>query len=97
VDSGNEQVRLTLAIDVHRLRKDIRAATAIGGLSWFSSAVWASTVVIREDACAPIAFLGLVLASRANMTIQSDAVISAEQSIAKVLVVHTKENIMLFR
>ncbi len=97
-ESGNERATLAIAIYVHRLRQAIGAmAATLGGLDAlvFAGGVGEHAARIREAACASLVFIGVELDPSINAAAHADAVISADHARAKVLVVHTKEDMVL--
>lgn len=99
-ESGNDRASLAIAIYVHRLRQAIGAMAApLGGLDAlvFTGGVGEHAAAIRAATCDPLAFLGLELDPVANAAATTDAIISAKESQAQIMVVATNEELMLGR
>ena len=99
-ESGDERAVLAIAIYVHRLRQAIGAmAATLGGLDAvvFTGGVAEHAAAIREAACRPLAFLGLELDCNRNAVVDADAVISAESSRVAILVIQSREDIIICR
>ncbi|REJ65743.1 MAG: acetate kinase [Planctomycetota bacterium] len=99
-ESGNERASLAIAIYVHRLRQAIGAmAATLGGLDAlvFTGGVGEHATTIRAATCDRLDFLGLELDPVANDVATADAIISAKESQARIIVITTNEELMLGR
>ena len=93
-ERGDTRAQLVLRKFVHRLRSGIGAMLAsVAGLDVlvFTAGIGEHSAGIREDACAPFAFLGLRLDPERNRAVNTDQSIAASDSAVDVLVVHTRE------
>lgn len=95
-----EAARLALAVDVHRLRREIGAAAAVlGGVDVlaFTGGVGEHQPLVRSRAVETLGFLGLAVAPERNEAARSDADVSAEGARARVLVVTAREDLEIAR
>ncbi len=91
---GNERARLALDIFIHRLRAGIGAMLAtLGGLDAliFTGGIGEHAAEVRALACAPFAFMGLVLDSAQNEHSPHDSDIATSTSTVRVLVIQAQE------
>lgn len=99
--AGDERSRRGLDVYLHRLRAGIGAmAAASGGLDGvvFTGGVGENAAEIRAQACAGLAFLGLAIDETKNRDIEGDdADVSAGGAAARVLVVHSREDLEITR
>ncbi len=101
VKAGHE--RATLALDMYKLRiiKYIGAyAAEMGGVDvivW-TGGVGENQADVREDVCAPLAFMGVEIDKELNAkTRGEEIIISTPQSKVKVVIVPTDEELMIAR
>ena len=101
VKAGNE--RATLALDMYKLRiiKYIGAyAAEMGGVDvivW-TGGVGENQADVREDVCAPLAFMGVEIDKELNAKVRGEEVIiSTPESKVKVVIVPTDEELMIAR
>jgi acetate kinase len=97
---GDERAALAFDVYVARLSEGIGALTAaLGGLDAlvFAGGVGEHASEVRAAACAPFAWIGLALDGTANATAMADAEIAAPESRIRVLVLHTREELMVAR
>jgi acetate kinase len=99
-DSGD--ARATLAVEVYtaRIRESIGAlAAALGGLDaiTFADGVGENCPEIRAAIVAPLAWLGVALDDAANAHTQPDADVAVADSRVRVLVIRTRETLMVAR
>ncbi len=91
---GDPRALLALRMFVHRLRAGMGAMLAsLAGLDAlvFTAGIGEHSARIREESCAPFAYLGLRLDPRRNETAQADQSIAAPDSTVEILVVRTRE------
>jgi len=98
--SGDAAAELAIAVWLHRLRGGIAAmAAALGGLDVlvFSGGIGEHQPELRTRAVAGLSFLGLALDPAANQAIQPgcDADISTPEALARTLVVHAREDLVI--
>ncbi|HUY40900.1 MAG TPA: acetate/propionate family kinase [Candidatus Dormibacteraeota bacterium] len=87
-----------VALFVHQLRKHLGAMVAVlGGIDTlvFTGGIGEHAPVIREEACAPFGYLGMLLDDSANT--RGDPTISAARSSVVVRIVRANENAMIAR
>jgi len=74
-------------------------ATALGGLDAlvFTAGIGEHASTWRAAACEGLEFMGLRLDRQRNATVSPDADIAAADSPARILVIHTREELMVAR
>jgi acetate kinase len=83
-----------------RVRATIGAlAATLGGVDAlvFTAGVGEHSAWLRREACRGLEFLGAVLDEKRNETCHPDADIAQAQSPARILVLHTQEELMIAR
>jgi len=100
-ERGNDRARLALQVLAYKVRKYIGAyAAVLGGLDVivFTAGIGENAEYVRWEVCRGLEFLGVRLdESRNKEPMKSKGVISAEGSQVKVLVVPTREELMIAR
>jgi acetate kinase len=99
-NGGNDRARLALEIYAARVRSAIGGlAATLGGLDAvvFAGGVGENSASLRASACEGLAFLGVQLDPTRNSGNPRDADIAQRDSPARVLVVHTREDLMIAR
>jgi acetate kinase len=97
---GHQRAALAFDVYVARLRESIAAMTAdLGGIDAliFTGGVGEHTPEVRAGACAGFDWIGLALDEAANAGAAADAEIAAPESRVRVLVLHTREELMVAR
>jgi len=97
---GNGRARLALEIYADRVRAAVGAlAATLGGLHAlvFTAGVGENSASLRTWVCEGLEFLGLQLDRERNQTCQPDADIATEDSPTRILVIHTREELMIAR
>lgn len=99
---ATEHARATLAFDLYvaRLREGIGAmAAALGSIDAlvFTGGVGEHASEVRAAACARFAWIGLVLDDATNANAAPDTEIALPESRVRVLVLHTREELMVAR
>ena len=97
---GNERARLACDMFADRVRCAIGSlATALGGLDAlvFTAGIGEHASTWRAAACEGLEFMGLRLDRQRNATVSPDADIAAADSPARILVIHTREELMVAR
>ena len=97
---GNTRARLALEIYAERLRASIAAlAAALGGLDRliFTGGVGEHSASVRAAACKGLEFLGVRLEESVNGAAIADSDVAAAGSPARILVLHTREELMIAR
>ncbi len=101
VNAGNERAKLALDMYEQRIIKYVGAyAAEMGGVDIivFTGGVGENQVGVRENVCAPLAFMGVEIDKELNnRTRGTETVISTPASKVKVVVVPTDEELMIAR
>lgn len=99
--AGDERAHLALEMYENRIIKYIGAyAAEMGGLDIivFTGGVGENQTGVRENVCAPLAFMGVEIDRELNATVRgTETVISTPASKVKVVVVPTDEELMIAR
>jgi acetate kinase len=96
----NPDARLAVEVYVHRIRQTVGAmAATLGGVDAlvFTAGVGERSQEIRRRVCENLDYLGLELDRTANETCKPDADIATPDSKARILVITTRENLMIMR
>jgi acetate kinase len=96
----NPDARLAVDVYVRRLVQTIGAMVAtLGGIDAlvFTAGVGERAAKIREWVCEKLKYLGLELDSAANENCQPDADIATPASVARILVIATREDLTIMR
>ncbi len=99
-DEGNERARLALEVYAYRVRSLIGSlAVTLGGVDAlvFTGGIGENSVWLRRRVLEGLECLGLHLDDSRNMTCSPDADVAAADSPGRVLVVHTREDLMIAR
>ena len=99
-ERGDERASLALDMYTLRLREGIGAMAAhLGGLDAlvFTDGVGENVAEVRRAAVEPLAWLGVELDPVANAHPKPDVDVSAKGSHVRVLVIHTREELMVAR
>jgi acetate kinase len=97
---GNARAKLALEIYVHRIRQAIGAmAATLGGVDALvlTAGVGENAAEVRSRICDGLEFLGLELDETANAACRPDADISRPGSRGRILVIATREDLMIAR
>ena len=97
---GEERAALAFAMYTLRLREGIGAMIAhLGGLDAliFTDGIGENVPEVRSAAVEPLTWLGIALDRDANTQVHPDADIAATGSRVRVLVIHTREELMVAR
>jgi acetate kinase len=101
VKNGDEMATLALDMYEQRIIKYVGAyAAEMGGVDIivFTGGVGENQTGVRENVCAPLAFMGVEIDKELNAkTRGTETVISAPQSKVRVVVVPTDEELMIAR
>ena len=101
VGKGDERAKLALDMYEQRIIKYIGAyAAEMGGVDIivFTGGVGENQTDVRDNVCAPLAFMGVELDKKVNDTTRgTETVISTPDSKVKVVVVPTDEELMIAR
>ena len=98
--AGHRQAALAFDLYVTRLREGIAAMTThLGGIDAlvFTAGVGERAAEVRAAACAGLDWMGIGLEAAANARAVPDADVTASDSRVRVLVVHTREDLMVAR
>jgi len=97
---GNDRARLALEIYAVRVREAVGSlAVTLGGIDAlvFTAGVGEHSAALRAAACDGIECLGLRLDPRKNLACEPDADISTDDTAGHILVIHTREELMIAR
>ncbi len=95
---GHARAQLALDVYAYRVRTTIGAlAAALGGLDAlvFTGGIGENSARLRREVCRDLGFLGVTLDDSRNDYCRGDADIAADVSPARVLVIHTREDLMI--
>jgi acetate kinase len=98
--AGDARAALAFDLYVERLREGIGAmAAALAGIDAlvFTGGVGEHAAEVRTAACAGFDWIGLALDDAANAAAAPDAVISTPDAAVRVVVLHTREELMIAR
>jgi acetate kinase len=98
--AGHARARIALEIYADRVRQAVGAfAVTLGGLDAlvFTAGVGEHAASLRASACGGLDVLGLVLDADKNARAVPDADVAAAGSAARILVLHTREELMIAR
>ena len=96
----NPDAGLAVEVYVHRIRQTVGAmAATLGGIDAlvFTAGVGEHAPEIRERVCEKLNYLGLELDRTANQTCKPDADIAMPASVARILVIATREDLTILR
>ena len=96
----NPDAGLAVEVYVHRIRQTVGAmAATLGGIDAlvFTAGVGEHAPEIRERVCEKLNYLGLELDRTANQTCKPDADIAMPASVARILVIATREDLTIMR
>ncbi len=97
---GNERARLAFEMFTDRVRSAVGAlATTLGGLDAlvFTDRVGEHSALLRRSVCEGLEFIGLQLDQARNLNPPADSDVATADSRARILVVHTQEELMVAR
>ncbi len=95
---GNERAALALEVFAHKVKKYIGAYAAVmGGIDAvvFTAGLGENSSSMRESICKGLDFLGFRIDKEKNNTRGKEAVISTDDSTAKILLIPTNEELMI--
>jgi acetate kinase len=98
--NGNERARLALQMYAERVRSAVGAlAATLGGIDAlvFTAGVGENAVALRAAVCDGLDFLGLSLDADKNASCRPDADVAAPASGGRILVIHTREELLIAR
>ena len=98
--AGEARASLALDLYVNRLREGIAAmATALDDLDGliFTGGVGEHAAEVRASACAGFAWMGLALDEATNAAAVADVDVATAESRARILILHTREDLMVAR
>jgi acetate kinase len=97
-DKGHKRAQLALEMYTARIREAIGAMTAVlGGLDAlvFTAGVGEHAASLRQRVCAPLGYLGIALDQGRNTNCQPDADIAVSSAPVRVLVIQTREDLLV--
>lgn len=95
---GNERASLALEVFAHKVKKYIGAYAAVmGGIDAvvFTAGLGENSFSMRESICEGLDFLGLKIDKEKNNIRGKEAIISTDDSTAKILLIPTNEELMI--
>jgi acetate kinase len=99
-NSGNDQAKLALEIYSARVKAAIgRLAATLGGIDAliFAAGVGENSATLRASATSGLGFMGVEIDPAKNLAHPVDADIASDDSSARILVIHTREDLMIAR
>jgi acetate kinase len=99
-EAGDRVARLAMDVFIHRLAGAVAAmAAAAGGLDAlvFTAGIGENSALVRSRTCERLAFLGVVIEPSLNAVAQPDCDVAAENSRARVTVIHAREDLVAAR
>jgi acetate kinase len=99
-EAGDAAAKLAYAVFEHRVAGAVAAmAAAAGGIDGlvFTAGIGEGSARVREHVCRRLAFLGVELDRAANRAEVLDRDIAARDSVARVLVIHAREELVAAR
>jgi acetate kinase len=97
---GNPRARLAFDMFAEQVREAIgRLAAALGGMDAliFTDRIGEGSAALRAAACEGLDFMGLRLDGKRNAEARADVDIATADSPARILVIHTEEELMVAR
>jgi acetate kinase len=97
---GNSRAALAFDMYIESLRAHIGSLAALlAGVDAlvFTGGVGENSYRVRQEACQPLAFMGLELDRQKNESCQPDALISTDDSSVAVLVIRAQEDVAIAR
>jgi len=97
---GHSRAKLAMDVCAYRLKTTIGGlAAALGGLDAlvFTGGIGENSVGLRREVCDGLQHLGVNLDAQRNAQCRPDADIATDDSPGRVLVVHTREDLMIAR
>jgi acetate kinase len=95
METGNQRARLAFDVYTHRLCRELGGMVAsLGGLDAlvFTAGIGENCAPLRAAVCGQMAFLGVRLDQARNQSPAPDSDVAAEDSLVRVLVIHTDED-----
>ncbi len=97
---GHPRAQLAVDIYAYRVRTMIGAlAVTLGGLDVlvFTGGIGENSCRLRQEVCKGLECLGVHLDERANLSAQPDGDVAAADSPVRILIIHTREDLMIAR
>ena len=98
--SGHSRAQLALDVYAHRVREQIGAfVVTLGGLDAlvFTVGIGENSAWLRHEVCQGLECLGLHLDDQKNEASQADCDIATAGAHARIVVIHTREDLMIAR
>jgi acetate kinase len=99
-ENGDEEAQLALDVYVHYVKKIIGSfAAVLNGVDIlvFTAGLGENSILIREMICSEMDYLGIKIDLEANKVRGKEKIISTDDSLCKVVVVPTNEELMIAR
>jgi len=98
VGEGNKKAKYAFDVFTYRIKKYVGAySAAMGGLDAlvFTGGIGENSIMVRNNVCADMDFLGIKLDDSANNNVQGETLISASDSKVKILRIPTNEELVI--
>ena len=98
--AGDERARRALAVYGRRIAQAVSSmAVSSGGIDAlvFTGGVGEHSFWVRGRVCAELGFLGIVLDDKANVRLRGEGEIAAADSMVRVVVVQSREDVVIAR
>jgi len=98
--NGNERAKLAFDAFCYSVAKYVGSLVpSLGRLDAlsFAGGIGENSHAVRQSVCAKLSYLGIELNEMANVSGESDRVISSESASTRVLVIHTREELAIAR
>ncbi|MFH1922994.1 MAG: acetate kinase [Planctomycetota bacterium] len=98
--AGNRRAQLAMDVYAYRVRETIGAlAVTLGGMDAlvFTGGIGENSVGLRSEVCRGLEVLGVHLHEKRNEHCRPDSDVAAGNSPARVLLIHTREDLMIAR
>ncbi|MEW6193727.1 MAG: acetate kinase [Bacteroidota bacterium] len=98
VAEGNKKAKYAFDVFTYRIKKYVGAYTAaMGGLDAliFTGGIGENSIMVRNDVCANMEFLGIKIDEESNKNVKGECVISTADSKVKVMRIPTNEELVI--
>lgn len=98
IGEGNKKAKYAFDVFTYRIKKYVGAyAAAMGGLDAlvFTGGIGENSVMVRNNVCSNMEFLGINLDESANQNVKGECVISAADSKVSILRIPTNEELVI--
>ncbi len=98
VGEGNKKAKYAFDVFTYRIKKYVGAYTAaLGGLDAliFTGGIGENSIMVRNDVCANMEFLGIKINDELNKNVKGECVISTDDSKVTVMRIPTNEELVI--